>query len=185
MQHPIVPYSPLLPHLQALIGSTELADLWVDEARWSSLAITYEQPHVDRLWAELPPIVGRPPLRVLLHCIYPCEPDKALWHSHPWPSAVKLLDGTYEHASGFVDRLGLHTVARSVQPAGASYEMTDPLAWHYVRPIDGSVHTIMITGKPWPPTTAPKPPSQQPLTDERAAELHATFGNLLVWNEGP
>lgn len=177
----IVPYSPLLPHLHALLGSQELADLWAAEAAWSSLSITYELPHVDRLWATLAPAVGRPALRVLLHRIHPCEPGKALWHSHPWPSAVKLIAGTYEHASGFMDRNGLHTTARALLSPESSYEITDPLSWHYVRPIDEPVYTVMITGKPWPKNTAPKPLPQLPLTPEQIEELRGDFGDLLFW----
>jgi hypothetical protein len=180
MNYPIVPYSPMLPHLQALVGSAELADLWADESNWSSLSIRYADPNVDRLYADLPPAVGRPALRVMLHRIHPCEPGKALWHSHPWPSAVKLIDGTYEHASGFVDRLGLHTVVRSVLQSGTEYEMIDPLAWHYVRPLEGPVYSIMITGKPWPQHTAPKPVPQQPLTAEEFTELHNFFADVLM-----
>jgi hypothetical protein len=181
MHTPIVPYPALLPHLHALIGSQELTDLWADESAWRSLSITYEQPHVERLYADLPSVVGRPTLRVLLHRIHPCEPTKALWHSHPWPSAVKLLDGEYEHACGFEHRTGHRTVVRSLLQAGASYEITDPLAWHYVRPIDEPVHTIMITGKPWPQHTTPKPVPQSELTTEQVEDLRLTFADLLFW----
>jgi hypothetical protein len=177
----IVPYPSLLPHLHALVGSQELTDLWADEAAWSSLSIDYHPPRVERLYADLPDKIGRPQLRVMLHRLHPCKVNAALWHSHPWPSAVMLLDGTYEHGAGFVNQHGLHSAVKSILHAGDSYEISDPLAWHYARPIDAPVHSLMITGKPWSKHTAPKPDPQRPLTAVEVEDMRRTFGDLLFW----
>jgi hypothetical protein len=55
------------------------------------------------------------------------------------------------------------------------YEMTDPDAWHYVRPLGGPTLSVMVTGQPW---DRPAPRSSKPLvplTDARRAELFALF----------
>jgi hypothetical protein len=176
--HPIVPYPSLLPELHKLIDSGALGKLWADESAWQSLSIDYHLPRVERLYANLPN--GH---RVSLHRIHPCEPNKALWHSHPWPSAVLVLVGKYEHSTGFVDRNGLHCSSRSILGAGASYEIVDPLAWHSVRPIDGPAYSVMLTGKLWPASkvSAPKPAPQRPLTAEEIADLRRVFDDLLGW----
>src|SRR5581483_10131554 len=57
---------------------------------WHSLYVDYEPPTVERLWTD----VGN--CRLYLHRIHPCE--KALYHAHPWPSAIKVLSGVYEMA---------------------------------------------------------------------------------------
>jgi hypothetical protein len=55
------------------------------------------------------------------------------------------------------------------------YEMTDPDAWHYVRPLGAATLSVMVTGKPW---GRPAPRSSKPLvplTDRQRAELFALF----------
>lgn len=178
-----VPYPPMLGHLHRLLESGELSELLVsDPTGWQSLSIDYHQPRVERLYRDLTPVAGRGALRVMLHRVHPCEPSKALWHSHPWPAAVAILDGTCEHSIGFVQGNAIHTAARVMQCTGSSYEMTDPLAWHAVRPVDAPTHSVMICGTPWKKHTAPRPAPQRPLTADEADDLLLTFGDLLVWN---
>jgi hypothetical protein len=55
------------------------------------------------------------------------------------------------------------------------YEMTDPDAWHYVRPLGGTTLSVMVTGQPW---DRPAPGSNKPLAqldDAQRAELFALF----------
>jgi hypothetical protein len=55
------------------------------------------------------------------------------------------------------------------------YEMTDPDAWHYVRPLGASTLSVMVTGKPW---DRPAPRSSKPLvplSDSQRAELFRLF----------
>jgi hypothetical protein len=40
------------------------------------------------------------------------------------------------------------------------YEMTDPDAWHYVRPIGSPAMTVMLSGAPWARWS---PRSEKPL----------------------
>lgn len=180
MTLPIIPHRSFLPELHTLVDSGALAKLWADETAWKGLSIDYHPPRVERLYADLPN--GH---RVSLHRLHPCEADKALWHSHPWPSAVMVLAGKYEHCTGFVDRHGLHCNSRSILGAGACYEITDPLAWHSVRPLGEPAYSVMLTGKPWPASkhSAPKPAPQRPLTADEIDDLRLHFGDLLVWNK--
>lgn len=183
---PIVPYPSLLPHLRKLVDSGELRELWADESAWQSLSIDYHPPRVERLFTGIPSAIPsqRPALRVMLHRLHPCDTGRALWHSHPWPSAVQLLSGRYEHATGFLDNQGrLHRSATTILHAGDSYEITDPLAWHYVRPLGEPAYSVMITGAPWAKHTAPKPAPQRPLTAEETEDLRLAFGDLLAWGD--
>lgn len=117
-----------------------------DEEGWNSLKVDYNHPHVDRLWRQF----GEN--RVLLHRIYPCETEQALLHPHPWPSAVNVYPGSsqYETGIGYGDPTGEAPplAAKFILSAG-SYELTDQNAWHYVRPIDRPIFTMMVIGKPF------------------------------------
>ena len=115
-----------------------------DPEMWESLYIDYEKPFVERLWYQFGPI------RINLHKIHPCKESEALFHPHPWPSAMHVLSGTYETAVGSSiwseePRIAL----RGIVNGGFKYEMLYANAWHYVRPIGGPAYTLMITGKPW------------------------------------
>jgi len=179
----IVPYPPMLPRLRALLGpGSPLPELWA-HAEWSSLSIDYHPPRVERLYLDTD--INGAPTRIMLHRVHPCSSGQALWHAHPWPSAVALLSGRCEHTCGFQDRNGIHTVARTELAAGSMYEMTDPGALHAVRPLDGPTLSVMICGKPWARqhVLTPKPAPQRPLSPEEYESLHAAFGDVLVWNK--
>src|SRR5262249_46599352 len=73
----------------------DLPRMLLDEAAWAGLFIDYPPPTVERLW--------RPwrDYRVSLHRIFPCATGEALFHPHPWPSAMRILAGEYEMAVGY------------------------------------------------------------------------------------
>jgi len=139
-----------------------LPELLHHEAIWQSLLIDYEPPVVERLWTPLPS--GR----LFLHRIHPCE--QALFHPHPWPSAVKVVSGLYEMDVG----QGFGTIApppvacRLLLPAGTYYEMSHPTGWHSVRPLGGPSLSLMLTMGLWDrPVDFPKPEqSLGPLSQE-------------------
>lgn len=119
---------------------------------WESLDIDYHPPRVERLWTPWREY------RIYLHKIHPCEPADALFHPHPWPSAMRVCSGTYEMTVGYGKGQELPPVAcRMIVRVGMApeasmafwYEMTDPDAWHAVRPINAPCYTVMVTGKPW------------------------------------
>ena len=114
--------------------------------------------------------------RVSLHRIHPCAAGEALFHPHPWPSAMHLLTGEYEMAVGYGTGETPPPVAALIVARGDfRYEMTDRDAWHYVRPLGGPTLSVMVTGQPW---DRPAPRSSNPLaplTDAQRAELFDLF----------
>jgi hypothetical protein len=74
------------------IEKTVLMDLLKNPSIWNTLDINYHHPRVERLWTQ----IGDS--RLMLHVIHPCETSDALYHPHPWPSAMHVLSGTYETA---------------------------------------------------------------------------------------
>jgi hypothetical protein len=134
----------------------ELPALLADGDAWAGLFIDYHPPTVERLWRQW----GE--YRVSLHRIHPCAAHEALFHPHPWPSAMRVLSGEYEMAVGYgTGDEAPPVAARLVASGDLRYEMTDPDAWHYVRPIGGPSWSVMVTGKPW---SRPAPRADKPLT---------------------
>lgn len=120
---------------------------------WQSVMIDYEQPHVLRLWRHY----GMHH-RVYLHEIHPCSPENAYYHPHPWPSAMRIVEGVYEMGVGYGTGVKAPPeAAKLVLTAGSTYEMTHPDGWHYVRPLGSSVLSVMVSGTPWG-RTPPKQP---------------------------
>jgi hypothetical protein len=148
----------------------DLPRLLLDDSAWNGLLIDYHPPTVERLW------LGWRGYRISLHRIHPCGPGEALFHPHPWPSAMHLLVGEYEMAVGYGKGETPPPVAALIVARGDfRYEMTDPDAWHYVRPLGEPTLSVMVMGKPW---DRPAPRSSKPLvplTDAQRAELLALF----------
>jgi hypothetical protein len=151
------------------LALAELPDLLRTSDGWRSMRIAYHPPQVDRAW--------RPwrDCRLSIHRIHPCGPDTALLHPHPWPSAMLVLAGRYAMMIGHcVGITAPPIIAEFVLPAGATYTMTDPDAWHDVRPIDVPVLTVMLSGPPWKREMPVVPDGPQPpLTPEELATLLA------------
>ena len=76
------------------IEKTVLMDLLKNPSIWNTLDVNYHHPRVERLWTQ----VGTS--RLMLHVIHTCETDEALYHPHPWPSAMHVLSGSYEMGLG-------------------------------------------------------------------------------------
>jgi hypothetical protein len=151
-------------------AEAELPGLLADEAGWSSVFVDYHPPLVDRLWRRWETY------RIYLHRIHPCAPGEALFHPHPWPSAMHILEGSYEMAVGYGKGEAVPPVAALMIASGDfRYEMTDPDAWHYVRPLGGPAWTLMVTGTPWDRPSPRSPHPLGPLDAARKAELFAFF----------
>lgn len=128
-------------------------DLLQDPSKWQSLDVDYHPPRVERVWIQLPN-----KQRLMLHAIHPCERHEALYHPHPWPSAMHIIKGKYEMGLGFKHRtyfLGhviseRHVEICKIEFEGDNYyEMCHKRGWHYVRPIDEVCYTVMLIGPPW------------------------------------
>ncbi len=140
----------------------ELPELLLDESGWKSVYVDYHPPTVERLWR------GWGEYRIYLHRIQPCGPGEALFHPHPWPSAMRILAGTYEMAVGYGKGMDEPPVAALMIAEGNfRYEMTDPDAWHYVRPLGAPTMSLMITGKPWDRPSHRSTTPLHPLTPEQ------------------
>lgn len=148
-----------------------LPELLMDHKRWNSLFIDYHAPIVERLWTD----VGS--LRVSLHRIHSCKIEEALYHKHPWPSAMRVVEGKYEmgvsHKVG--DQAPVELAATLILPEGSAYEMTDPYGWHYVRPLSKTTLSLMVTGPPWMPGSTKSNLQLGLLTDLQRSKLFADF----------
>lgn len=142
-------------------------DLLAKPDKWKTLDVLYEKPHVERLWQQ----VGE--YRVALHRIHAEGADKALYHPHPWPSAVKILKGSYDMIVGH-GKDNPPIAASLYLNQGSSYEMIDPDGWHAVMPRE-VCYTLLVTGTPWDrpsPGTGIKHP---PLSDDVKSEILRVF----------
>lgn len=144
----------------------EIPALLASPTDWRGLRITYHPPRVDRAW--------RPwrDYRLSIHRIYPCAPDEALLHPHPWPSAMRVLAGRYAMRIGYGAGTTAPPIAATViAVAGTTYAMIDPDAWHDVRPLDAPVLTVMLSGPPWGRAMPLDPEPQAPLTGSEIVAL--------------
>lgn len=150
---------------------------------WQSLDVDYHDPRVEIVWRQYDDY------RICLHVIHPCKDNKddSLFHPHPWPSAMRVLSGTYEMAIGYGKGLDRPPEACRMRvrvgvPANCSqiswsksqffvYEMLDPDGWHSVHPIDDVCYSLMISGKPWNRETEGSDKPLQPLTTDRMAKI--------------
>ncbi len=118
-----------------------------DNIAWNSLNIDYHPPKVERLWAQ----IGS--MRLMVHRIHPVqatEAKDALFHPHPWPSAVFIISGSYEMGIGYGAASETPPLAAKVLLSpGSSYEMTDKNSWHYVSPRVNSSISLMLIDSPW------------------------------------
>lgn len=161
-----------------------------DKEGWSSTNVTYAKPHVERIWRQ------HGEYRILLHRIHPCSVEEALYHPHPWPSAVKIINGKYEmgisdiHQVHFDEIIRGNQYAKIILHSGCEYEMIDRFGQHYVRPIGTYSDSVMITGKPYKDKIKDKGsmPSekQKPLIPSRFDDLFGQwqghFKNGPLWN---
>lgn len=137
----------MLNHKENMLDALRLIELRLEtilqEVQLNSMYIDYHPPFVSRIWFQFHEY------RVYLHKIAPCNESKeALYHPHPWQSAIKILWGKYEMGIGHSQTNEVpKTDCKLILPAGTVYEMTEEDGWHYVCPVGGPVYSLMITGK--------------------------------------
>lgn len=150
---------------------SHLPGLLCDAAGWHTKLIDYHPPKVERLWRDFE---GN---RILLHRIHPCSSGEALFHPHPWPSAVVILDGGYEMGVGQGAEEPKNPATTLWLAPGSRYEMMDPLGWHWVRPGETSSLSVMVTGPTWQGLPAPRTGDYAfpPLAPEVAREMLTAF----------
>lgn len=154
----------------------QLPVLLQDREGWNSLMIAYYPPVVERVWRTLD--TGE---RLSIHRIHPCRKGESLYHPHNWPGAFRVY-GEYEMGVGFSETLEAprRTLMLMHTASGFAYEMTDRDSWHWVRPLDRPVLTVMVTGKPWdrPMPEEPQEPLEE-LTPGQKEHLLRDFEVLL------
>jgi hypothetical protein len=163
----------LLPVL-AHIEQTLLPALLRQPEVWQSVYVDYERPYVERLWTAV--TVEGQTYRVFLHRIHPASLDDALFHPHPWPSAIKILSGTYAMRCGHGPGLEPPPVSTTLElVAGTRYEMVHPDGWHAVSPQGEPSISLMVIGKPWDRPSHKPAYALQPLTPEKVSALMEFF----------
>ena len=142
--------------------------------------MSYHPPRVERLWTQ------EDGIRITLHRIHPCSREDALFHPHPWPSAMRVITGNYEMALGFGAGEKAPPIATTlqVQNGGMVYEMADPDSWHYVRPIGGVAMTVMVTGTPWNRSVPKSSEPMNPVSDQARGEIFAFFKGVYSVSGG-
>ncbi len=121
----------------------ELLNKKAAEGQVKTMYIDYHKPFVKRIWFQ------HGEYRVYLHKIEACDsPEEALYHPHPWESAVKIVSGDYIMGVGHseTDEAPV-TDCRLILKEGTKYEMNEPHAWHYVSPQHEGCYSLMVTGK--------------------------------------
>lgn len=156
---------------------SKMPSLLEDSEGWISLDVDYDSPRVERVWRQYED------LRICLHRIHK-PTHEPLFHSHPWPSSMRILQGSYEMGIGYSYNGERPKVAvTTILSEGSSYEMVDPNSWHYVKPLSDVTYSIMISGKPW--VVAPPSISQnlKPLTQEAKKEILDFFKTKYPQNK--
>ena len=89
---------------------------------------------------------------------------------------MRILSGKYEMAVGYGKGEAPPPIAALMRAAGDfRYEMTDPDAWHYVRPIGEPTVSLMVTGKPWERSSPKSDKPLHPLKAEQCEEIFRFF----------
>ena len=158
--------------LLAKLAEVEFAlpHLLAQPESWKSLDVLYEKPHVERLWQQFGDY------RIYLHRIHAEGAHLALYHPHPWPSAVKIVSGGYDMLVGYGKHNPPVAVTLFLSP-GSTYEMIEPDGWHAVQPRTVSL-SLMVTGTPWERVSPGKGVKHPPLSAEVQTEILQGFQNF-------
>jgi len=127
----------------------KLPELLQDPNNFDSLIVNRRKPHTYRVFTHFNGY------RICLHKFDVCDRHEAFLHPHPWPGAFAILLGSYEMEVGYsVSRTEKpNHVLKVVLLEGSRYEITSPLTWHSVTPLEPT-YTVMVNGEPWDAETA-------------------------------
>ncbi len=159
--------------LDEVLGEIEdkMPKLLVDVSGWKSLDIDYDQPRVERVYRQYGDY------RIYLHRIHACAEGESLLHPHPWPSIVRVISGIYEMGIGSSSTNEPPPVVAKVtfNLSGGIYEMPHRDGWHYVRPLAGVSHSLMVAGPPWNRWAPSSNKPLKPLTLQAIGEILGVF----------
>lgn len=146
-----------------------------------TMYIDYHKPYVSRMWF----IDKENDCRVFLHKIETCQESKeALYHPHPWDSAMRIIAGQYEMGIGHSETNEIpKTDCKLILRSGTCYEMTEMHGWHYVSPIDEPAYTLMITPNKLNGREVPLEPNKafRKLTREEIEDIVTVFSHSSKW----
>lgn len=161
----------------------ENEDLFLDIADDRPLAdfrttdINYHPPRVHRLSIDC---FG---MRINYHKIFPCRPENALLHPHPWPSGMIVFsEGEYEMGIGHSpgdDASSVGIDCRLSLSGKFYYTMNDRDGWHYVAPRTMPAYTVMVTGPKWDRWSPGPEGKLLPLQADYAMEVLNFFKNKI------
>lgn len=149
---------------------------------WKTLDVDYFPPRVERLYTIWNGY------RIHLHVIHPTD-QPCLMHKHRWPSAMKLLKGSYEmglaywtHEIAAKNAFIIPILSKLLLTAGSYYEMTQTDTLHYVKPTGEPSYSIMITCDLYPEAYKLRQEQVtkelQPLSNPRKIEILNIFKKL-------
>jgi hypothetical protein len=151
-----------------------LPDYLANRDGWVSLLIEKYPPVIHRLFYRI-----NDDYSIYLHKLFNCHGERAYMHSHSWPFALKLIEGSYEMGVGYSsdrDKPPESTFKTIVLP-GNVYEMITPDTWHYTKPLPGCdySYSVMVVGNRIRPRLAQ---NTSPLTEQQKSELFDYFENF-------
>lgn len=152
-----------------------------DPKSFDSLIVNRRKPYTYRVFTHINN------LRVCLHKFDPCDTHESFMHPHPWPGAFIILKGSYKMKIGYsasrTDKP--QDVLELILKAGSRYEITNPLTWHAITPLE-TTYTVMVNGEPWDAETAhvnvvtTKGKDLDKMEPDRLLEHLAVFSFLLA-----
>ena len=151
-----------------------LPELLKDEAVWTGIYADTEKPHLQRLWRQ------HEESRIYLHRFEGCMTEEKFPHPHPWPFAVRILEGRYRMALGASsnpDVVPPDVAVVDLSP-GCCYEMAHANGWHWIQPLDNVSVTLMVAGPTiWQQNRKRANRPCRELTSEERATIFNVFHN--------
>ena len=150
---------------------------------FKSVDVDYHPPRVERIWTQIREH------RLSFHYLHPCAEGEALYHPHPWKSAIHQLDGEYETGITYSENLDFHLDNNTgkhnqslkqiegikiIVKGGMYCEMLNKNAFHYVRPIT-LCRSVMLMGEQFETIKNPATKNLEPLTGQRMNEIRLWF----------
>lgn len=126
--------------------------------------------------------------RLCLHKIEPCEEGDSIYHYHPGPISVHVIEGDYEMGIGHGSGPEAPPITCTMNiPEGFTYEMPHKDGWHYVRLRNGKPSwSVMLLGELWkkPAPLDAKGVSFEKMSDDERRMIFERFRLFYPSKEG-
>lgn len=142
----------MLKQLINIIDSKEFKESLDKPELWQSLNIDYHPPQVLRLYRNIH--IDNKIHRLYLHRILRTK-EPCLFHKHRWPSAIYIVEGSYEMGLSYSEKampllatkIESPIISTLILSEHSGYEMLEPHGIHYVKPITKDSLSIMLSGE--------------------------------------